>query len=112
MGICRFFFPIHIWASTCRRATMLNIVYCVFSKGFVHCLFVGLDKIGGFENLIPAYMNATPTVGIDNSTCGLPRPDAMSVLRDPGTGDYPWPSMILQCGLASAWYWICDQVVW
>ena len=55
-------------------------------------------------------MNATPTVGIANTTCGLPRADAMSVLRDPSTGDYPWPSMILQCGLASAWYWICDQV--
>ena len=70
----------------------------------------GLDKIGGYENLVPAYMNATPILGIENTTCGLPRSDAMSVLRNPATGDYPWPSMVLQCGVVSAWYWICDQV--
>lgn len=72
---------------------------------------LSLDKIGGYENLIPAYMNATPSVGTENTTCGLPRPDAMSVLRDASTGDYPWPSMILQCGLVSAWYWVCDQIM-
>ena len=55
-------------------------------------------------------MNATPSIRDNTTTCGLPRSDAMSVLRDPATGDFPWTAMLLQCTLVSSWYWICDQV--
>ncbi|XP_053407385.1 sodium/glucose cotransporter 4-like [Mercenaria mercenaria] len=71
---------------------------------------ISLDKIGGYENLETAYGTAVPAVLIPNSTCGMPREDAFHVLRGVGA-DYPWPSMILQCGVASAWYWICDQIM-
>ena len=55
------------------------------------------------------YKKAIPSVLISNTTCGIPRDDAFHVLRAIDA-DYPWPSMILQCGVASAWYWVCDQV--
>ena len=69
----------------------------------------GLDKIGGFGNLVTAYQQAIPAQRDVNSTCGLPRADAFHVLRGVDS-DFPWPTMVLQAGVASAWYWICDQV--
>lgn len=69
----------------------------------------GLDRIGGYGNIEAEYQKAIPSVLIPNSTCGMPREDAFHVLRALDA-DFPWPSMILQCGVASAWYWICDQV--
>ncbi|WAR21619.1 SC5A1-like protein [Mya arenaria] len=36
--------------------------------------------------------------------------DAFHVLRGMDA-DFPWPTMILQAGVASAWYWICDQIM-
>jgi hypothetical protein len=70
----------------------------------------GLDKIGGYENLEAEYQKAIPSVQLPNSTCGIPRDDAFHALRGLDA-DYPWPSMLLQCAIASAWYWVCDQVL-
>ncbi|KAL4231405.1 Sodium/glucose cotransporter 4 [Mactra antiquata] len=71
---------------------------------------LSLDEVGGFSNIDSAYQKAIPSVQIPNTTCGIPRADALHVLRDVNA-DFPWPSMILQCGIASAWYWICDQIM-
>ena len=73
------------------------------------CFIPGLNEIGGYSNLEPEYQKAVPAVRNTNTTCGLPRADAFSVLRD-SPSDFPWPSMILQCGVVAGWYWVCDQV--
>lgn len=71
---------------------------------------LSLDEIGGYKNIETEYQKAIPSHILPNSTCGMPREDAFHVLRGLNA-DYPWPSMILQCGVASAWYWICDQIM-
>ena len=71
---------------------------------------LGFNKVGGYDNLQSKYMEAIPSVGSANSTCGHPRADAFHIFRDPITGDNPWPGLILQSSLGCLWYWCCDQV--
>lgn len=53
---------------------------------------------------------AVPSKVIPNSTCHLPRQDAMHLFRDAVTGDLPWPGMTLGLTILATWYWCSDQV--
>ena len=44
-----------------------------------------------------------------NTTCGYPRKDYFELIRDPKTGDIPWPG-IFGVFINSLWYWCADQV--
>lgn len=68
------------------------------------------NKIGGFGNLEHVYSVAVPSKIIPNSTCHLPRQDAMHLFRDAVTGDLPWPGMTLGLTILATWYWCSDQV--
>lgn len=68
------------------------------------------NKIGGFGNLEHVYSLAVPSKIIPNSTCHLPRQDAMHLFRDAVTGDLPWPGMTLGLTILATWYWCSDQV--
>lgn len=68
------------------------------------------NEIGGFSNLERVYSLAVPSKIIPNSTCHLPRPDAMHLFRDAVTGDLPWPGMTLGVTILATWYWCTDQV--
>uniref|UniRef100_A0AAV2LLX6 Uncharacterized protein n=1 Tax=Knipowitschia caucasica TaxID=637954 RepID=A0AAV2LLX6_KNICA len=68
------------------------------------------NKIGGYGNLAQAYSIAIPKKIIPNSTCHLPRADAMHLFRDAVTGDLPWPGMTLGLSILATWYWCTDQV--
>lgn len=68
------------------------------------------NKIGGFGNLEHVYSMAVPSKIIPNSTCHLPRQDAMHLFRDAVTGDLPWPGMTLGLTILATWYWCSDQV--
>ncbi len=70
-----------------------------------------MKEVGGYENLKIMYMNATPSVRDVNSTCGHPREDAFSVIRDPLTSDNPFPGLVLHMLFGCMWYWCSDQVV-
>uniref|UniRef100_A0A6Q2XKT9 Sodium/mannose cotransporter SLC5A10 n=1 Tax=Esox lucius TaxID=8010 RepID=A0A6Q2XKT9_ESOLU len=48
---------------------------------------------------------------IPNSSCHLPREDAMHLFRHPVTGDLPWPGMTLGLTILATWYWCTDQVI-
>ncbi|KAH0632047.1 hypothetical protein JD844_020077 [Phrynosoma platyrhinos] len=67
-------------------------------------------KIGGYPNLEEAYLKAVPSKTIPNTTCHLPRPDAMHLFRDPVSGDLPWTGMTLGLSVLATWYWCTDQV--
>uniref|UniRef100_A0A3B4AUN3 Sodium/mannose cotransporter SLC5A10 n=1 Tax=Periophthalmus magnuspinnatus TaxID=409849 RepID=A0A3B4AUN3_9GOBI len=69
------------------------------------------NKIGGYGNLAKAYSVAIPRKIIPNSTCHLPRADAMHLFRDAVTGDLPWPGMTLGLTILATWYWCTDQVI-
>uniref|UniRef100_A0A8C6NYD9 Sodium/mannose cotransporter SLC5A10 n=1 Tax=Nothobranchius furzeri TaxID=105023 RepID=A0A8C6NYD9_NOTFU len=72
---------------------------------------MSLNKIGGFGNLEHVYSIAVPSKIIPNSTCHLPRADAMHLFRDAVTGDLPWPGMTLGLTILATWYWCTDQVI-
>ncbi|XP_004612896.2 sodium/mannose cotransporter SLC5A10 [Sorex araneus] len=69
------------------------------------------DRIGGYEQLAEAYARAVPSRTIANTTCHLPRADAMHMFRDPHTGDLPWTGMTFGLTIMATWYWCTDQVI-
>ncbi|XP_036924663.1 sodium/glucose cotransporter 5 isoform X2 [Sturnira hondurensis] len=69
------------------------------------------DRIGGYEQLAAAYAQAVPTRTIANTTCHLPRADAMHMFRDPYTADLPWTGMTFGLTIMATWYWCTDQVI-
>lgn len=68
------------------------------------------NRIGGYEQLAAAYSQAVPTRTIANTTCHLPRADAMHMFRDPSTADLPWTGMTFGLTIMATWYWCTDQV--
>ncbi|XP_066878035.1 sodium/mannose cotransporter SLC5A10 isoform X1 [Kogia breviceps] len=69
------------------------------------------EQIGGYERLAPAYAQAIPSRIISNTTCHVPRADAMHMFRDPYTGDLPWTGMTFGLTIMATWYWCTDQVI-
>ncbi|XP_074137809.1 sodium/mannose cotransporter SLC5A10 [Sminthopsis crassicaudata] len=69
------------------------------------------DQIGGYNQLEAAYLQAIPNKTIPNTTCHLPRADAMHMFRDPRTGDLPWTGMTFGLTIMATWYWCTDQVI-
>ncbi|XP_075755894.1 sodium/mannose cotransporter SLC5A10 isoform X2 [Pelodiscus sinensis] len=69
------------------------------------------NHIGGYQNLEEAYLKAVPAKIIPNTTCHLPRADAMHLFRDPVSGDLPWPGMTFGLSVLATWYWCTDQVI-
>uniref|UniRef100_A0A8C2KN92 Sodium/mannose cotransporter SLC5A10 n=1 Tax=Cyprinus carpio TaxID=7962 RepID=A0A8C2KN92_CYPCA len=79
--------------------------------GAVILTITAFNKIGGYSNLESVYLKAVPSKIIPNTTCHLPRPDAMHLFRDPVHGDLPWPGMTLGLTILATWYWCTDQVI-
>ncbi|KAM8798396.1 sodium/mannose cotransporter SLC5A10 [Eudromia elegans] len=69
------------------------------------------NEIGGYSNLEEAYLKAVPAKIIPNTTCHLPRADAMHLFRDPVSGDLPWTGMTFGLSVMATWYWCTDQVI-
>ena len=78
-------------------------------------LYLGLEEVGGWDQLQTKYMTAVANVTWvnpnTNDTCGLPRGDAWTILRDPVTSDMPWPGFLMGQTPASIWYWCADQMM-
>uniref|UniRef100_A0A7N6A538 Sodium/mannose cotransporter SLC5A10 n=1 Tax=Anabas testudineus TaxID=64144 RepID=A0A7N6A538_ANATE len=79
--------------------------------GAIILTITAFNKIGGYGNLEQVYSMAVPSKIIPNSTCHLPREDAMHLFRDAVTGDLPWPGMTLGLTILATWYWCTDQVI-
>ncbi|XP_078096847.1 sodium/mannose cotransporter SLC5A10-like isoform X2 [Mustelus asterias] len=79
--------------------------------GTVILTIAAFNKIGGYHNLESVYLKAVPSKIIPNTTCHLPRADAMHLFRDPVTGDLPWTGMIFGLSILATWYWCTDQVI-
>lgn len=84
-------------------------------NGFARTAF---HEVGGYSGLFDKYLGAMtsltvsedPAVGNISSSCYQPRPDSYHLLRDPVTGDLPWPALLLGLTIVSGWYWCSDQV--
>ncbi|XP_064616988.1 sodium/glucose cotransporter 4-like [Liolophura sinensis] len=84
----------------------------VLTGGAIVLLARSLMEVGGYNALLHKYMRAVPNTTLhSNSTCGYPRPDSLSLLRDPVNSDYPWPgTLIINCA-ADVWFWCADQIM-
>ncbi|NXB74386.1 SC5A9 protein, partial [Donacobius atricapilla] len=74
-------------------------------------MFIGFEKVGWYEGLQEKYSTAIPKITVPNTTCHLPRADAFNVLRDPITGDLPWPGLMFGLTVVAVWCWCTDQVM-
>ncbi|XP_059835051.1 sodium/mannose cotransporter SLC5A10 isoform X2 [Hypanus sabinus] len=79
--------------------------------GTVILTITAFNKIGGYHNLESVYLKAVPRKIIANTTCHLPRADAMHLFRDPISGDLPWTGMTFGLTILATWYWCTDQVI-
>ncbi|KAM8962267.1 sodium/mannose cotransporter SLC5A10 isoform 2-T2 [Pelodytes ibericus] len=79
--------------------------------GAIILTITAFNKIGGYQNLETAYAAAIPSVIVPNTTCHLPRTDAMHLFRHPVSGDLPWTGMTFGLTILAAWYWCTDQVI-
>uniref|UniRef100_A0A7N6FFP1 Sodium/glucose cotransporter 2 n=1 Tax=Anabas testudineus TaxID=64144 RepID=A0A7N6FFP1_ANATE len=64
-------------------------------------------EVGGYNSLLTKYGSAIP----QNFSSLDPQPDAFSLLRDPTTGDLPWPGVLFGIAIVGGWYWCTDQVI-
>ncbi|XP_069036905.1 sodium/mannose cotransporter SLC5A10 [Lepisosteus oculatus] len=79
--------------------------------GAIILTITAFNKIGGYHNLEEVYLRAVPSKIIPNTTCHLPRADAMHLFRDPVAGDLPWTGMTFGLTILATWYWCTDQVI-
>ncbi|XP_004075508.1 sodium/glucose cotransporter 2 [Oryzias latipes] len=76
-------------------------------------------EIGGYSALLAKYGSAVPHnyTSLDpqryniSSQCYTPRQDAFTLLRNPTTGDLPWPGVLFGISVSGIWYWCSDQVI-
>jgi len=84
--------------------------------GAVLLAILAFVEIGGYEELVDRYFEATATIRANSSNgdlCGAVPADAMHLLRDatPGKSDLPWSGMTFGLAISSIWYWCSDQVI-
>ncbi|XP_066125346.1 sodium/glucose cotransporter 4 isoform X1 [Saccopteryx bilineata] len=79
--------------------------------GALVLMFLGFKEVGWYPGLEQRYRQAVPNVTVPNTTCHLPRPDAFHMLRDPLSGDIPWPGLIFGLTVLATWCWCTDQVI-
>uniref|UniRef100_H0XY46 Sodium/glucose cotransporter 2 n=1 Tax=Otolemur garnettii TaxID=30611 RepID=H0XY46_OTOGA len=83
--------------------------------GSVLLMVYAFNEVGGFEGLLEKYVQAIPsTISEGNWTakpeCYFPRPDAFHIIRDPTTGDFPWPGLLFGLSILSLYNWCADQI--
>ncbi|XP_058139349.1 sodium/mannose cotransporter SLC5A10 [Dasypus novemcinctus] len=83
----------------------------VMVLGAVFLSVKAFERIGGYGQLEAAYARAVPARTIANTSCHLPRADAMHMFRDAATGDLPWTGMTFGLTVMATWYWCTDQVI-
>ncbi|XP_037624942.1 sodium/glucose cotransporter 4 [Sebastes umbrosus] len=79
--------------------------------GAFSLMFIAFSKVGWYNGLVDGYMSAVPSVTVANTTCHLPRSDAFHMLRDPVSGDLPWPGLVFGLNVLSTWVWCTDQII-
>ncbi|KAL5012149.1 hypothetical protein ScPMuIL_010700 [Solemya velum] len=83
----------------------------VLTIGASILFIMSIIEIGGYNALETKYMAAIPTSTLGNSTCGYPREDSFSLLRDPVNSDYPWPGTLIFNIPSDVWFWCSDQIM-
>lgn len=72
--------------------------------------------MGGYQGLVKKYLHAIPSKTQQGNwtakpQCYMPRRDAFHIFRSFGSGDIPWPGLILGATAVSLFYGCADQVI-
>ncbi|XP_005360269.1 sodium/glucose cotransporter 1-like [Microtus ochrogaster] len=83
--------------------------------GSVLLMIYAFREVGGYQGLMKKYLHAIPSrIQQGNWTakpqCYMPRRDAFHIFRSFGSGDIPWPGLILGATVVSLFYGCADQV--
>ncbi|XP_072546838.1 sodium/glucose cotransporter 2 isoform X2 [Salminus brasiliensis] len=94
--------------------------FIIIAGAFVLMGF-SFKEVGGYSALLEKYSSALPSLSMRvsrepqryniSSVCYTPREDAFHLLRDPVTGDLPWPGVLFGIAIVGGWYWCTDQVI-
>ncbi|KAG1951348.1 sodium/glucose cotransporter 2 [Pimephales promelas] len=92
--------------------------FVIIAGAFVLMGF-SFHEVGGYNALLEKYNLSLPTQRISlhpleyniSEHCYTPREDAFHLLRDPITGDLPWPGVLFGIAIVGSWYWCTDQVI-
>uniref|UniRef100_A0A9J8ATU6 Sodium/glucose cotransporter 2 n=1 Tax=Cyprinus carpio carpio TaxID=630221 RepID=A0A9J8ATU6_CYPCA len=86
--------------------------FVIIAGAFVLMGF-SFNEVGGYSALLDKYSLSLPSQrGFNISEqCYTPRGDAFHLLRDPMTGDLPWPGVLFGIAIIGSWYWCTDQVI-
>ncbi|KAL4647399.1 sodium/glucose cotransporter 2 isoform X1 [Arapaima gigas] len=92
---------------------------CIIIAGAFFLAGFSFAKVGGYNALLEKYQLAVPsrTESLDplryniSAACYEPRKDAFNLLRDPISGDLPWPGVLFGIAILGSWYWCSDQVI-
>jgi len=100
-------FPPVIWTDFVQTILML--------VGAIILMFLSLNAVGGYNELIRRYMEANPSANSTlfdskNRSCGSVPDNAMHLFRDMES-DLPWTGVIFGLTISSIWYWCSDQVI-
>ncbi|CAF1402783.1 unnamed protein product [Adineta ricciae] len=81
-------------------------------SNYGHIGFYSHDyQIGGMQEIRSLFPYAVAQTTLHNTTeCGVPKEDYISLIR-PFDADLPWFGILFGNGVASIWYWSCDQVI-
>ncbi|XP_077963585.1 sodium/glucose cotransporter 2 isoform X2 [Gasterosteus aculeatus] len=104
-----------------QQALGWNIYVAVITLLLITALYTitAFAKVGGYSALLAKYSAATPSNFSSTEpqrynispSCYTPRQDAFNLLRDPTTGDLPWPGVLFGIAIVGGWYWCTDQVI-
>ncbi|XP_046576223.1 sodium/glucose cotransporter 4-like [Haliotis rubra] len=86
----------------------------VLTGGALVLLVRGISEIGRLRQTGDKVHASTPNTTIyGNTTCGIPRADSFSLLRDPDPlkSDYPWPGTMIFNIPSDIWFWCSDQIM-
>ncbi|XP_041491116.1 sodium/glucose cotransporter 1-like [Microtus oregoni] len=83
--------------------------------GSVLLMIYAFREVGGYQGLMKKYLHAIPSRTQQGNwtakpQCYMPRRDAFHIFRSFGSGDIPWPGLILGATAVSLFYGCADQV--
>ncbi|CAB1347711.1 unnamed protein product [Coregonus sp. 'balchen'] len=104
-----------------QQALGWNIYVAVIALLSITALYTvtAFFEVGGYNALLEKYRLALPSKNQSlepqryniSPQCFTPRDDAFQLLRDPVTGDLPWPGVLFGIAIVGGWYWCTDQVI-
>ena len=78
--------------------------------GFI-LMILGLQEVGGWNQLFADYPCSAPNVTNGFSSCAYPPDTYANIIRPANDPNFPWPGTVFGMIIGSIWYWCTDQMI-